>query len=75
VTQTLTIDGESYQVDRTVVGAIDEMQDEVEALRNVLWRLADFAHGSPCWCRNEGSMFTHTAVCRDALILWAKARV
>lgn len=69
--QAVTIDGEPYEVDRTIVGAIDEMQTEIEALRNVLWRLAVFVGEAPCWCRCEG--LSHSKVCRDARILWAKA--
>lgn len=68
--QTVTVDEEAYEVDRTVAGVIDEMQTEIEALRNVLWRLAVFVGGAPCWCRCEG--FNHSTVCRDARILWAK---
>lgn len=69
--QSLTVDGETYEVDRTVVGAIDEMQTEIEQLRNVLWRLASFVSGAPCWCSLEG--FSHSQVCKDARVLWAKA--
>lgn len=71
VKQTVTVDQEPYEVDRTIVGAIDEMQTEIEELRNVLWRLADFVGGAPCWCRCEE--LSHSQVCRDARVLWAKA--
>lgn len=71
MTQTITIDEEAYEVDRAVVGAIDEMQTEIEALRNILWRLAVFVGEAPCWCRCEE--LSHSTVCRDARILWAKA--
>lgn len=67
----LAIDGETYEVDRTVAGAIDEMQTEIEQLRSVLWRLASFVGGAPCWCKLEG--FEHSQACKDARVLWAKA--
>jgi hypothetical protein len=70
--QVLNIDGEAYEVDRTVVGAVAEMQTEIEELRNVLWRLAKFIGGMPCWCDAGG--LTHSKACRDATVLWAKTR-
>jgi hypothetical protein len=79
--QTITIDGESYQADRTVVGAVDEMQSEIETLRNMLVRLAVFVSGEPCWCRCEGYTerqegSVHSKVCRDILKLrlWPRQR-
>lgn len=72
--QTITIDGESYEVDRTVAGVIGEMQDEVETLRNALARLAVFVGGNdPCWCACEGGK--HSKACRDTLKLrlWPRA--
>lgn len=70
--QTITIDGEKYEVDRTVVGAIDEMQTEIDSLRNVLVSLASFVGGDPCWCMCDGracASGTHTKACRGALNL------
>jgi hypothetical protein len=75
MTQTITIDGEKYEVDRTVAGAIDEMQTEIETLRNALVRLAVFVGGNPCWCKCEGGK--HSKVCRDTLKLklWPRVTV
>lgn len=73
VKQTITIDKEPYEVDLTVVGAIDEMQMEIETLRNALVRLAVFVNGDPCWCRCEGGK--HSKVCRDTLKLKLWPRV
>jgi hypothetical protein len=70
VIQTITIDGEKYEVDRTVAGAIDEMQDQIEALRAALVGLARFVGGDPCWCQCRGGK--HSEACRAAykLPLW-----
>lgn len=50
----------------------DEMQTEVETLRNALVRLAVFVGGDPCWCQCEGGK--HSEVCRDIqkLKLWPR---
>ena len=52
---------------------IDEMQDEVETLRNALARLAVFVGGNPCWCNSDGGK--HSKACRDTLQLrlWPRA--
>lgn len=71
--QTITIDGEPYEVDRTVAGAIDEPQAEIETLRSALVRLAVFIGGDPCWCDCEGGK--HWKVCRDMLKLKLWPRV
>ena len=71
--QTITIDGEKYEVDRTVAGAIDEMQTEIETLRNALVRLAVFVGGNPCWCKCEGGK--HSKICRLILKLKLWPRV
>lgn len=71
--QTITIDKEPYEVDRTVAGAIDEMQTEIETLRKALVRLAVFVGGNPCWCRCEGGK--HSKVCREILKLKLWPRV
>lgn len=84
--QAITIDGESYEVDRTVAGAIDEMQTEIEAMRDVVVGLAVFVNGDPCWCQWQtlcglidrrqsiaiGTGGKHSKACRDAknLPLW-----
>lgn len=70
--QTIAIDGEAYEVDRTVAGVIDEMQTEIETLRNALVRLAVFVGGNPCWCDCAGGK--HSKVCRDIrkLKLWPR---
>jgi hypothetical protein len=86
VTQTITIDGEKYEVDRTVAGAIDEMQNEIEATRDVIVGLTMYVDGEPCWCQwqtlcglidrrqsvAKGTSGKHLKVCRDAnnLPLW-----
>lgn len=46
---------------------IDEMQAEIETLRNAVVRLAIFVNGDPCWCKCEGGK--HSKVCRDILKL------
>lgn len=73
MTQVITIDGETYEVDRTVMGAIDEMRDEIETLRNTLVQLAVFIDGDPCWCR-YAKTGEHTEACRTAfkLRLWPR---
>lgn len=70
--QIITIDGEPYEVDRTVAGAIDEMQTEIELLRGTLVRLAVFVGGNPCWCQCEDGR--HSKACRDTrkLKLWPR---
>ena len=84
--QTITIDGESYEVDRTVAGAIDAMQSEIEAMRDVIVGLASFIKSEPCWCQWQtlcglidrrqsiavGTGDKHLKACRDArnLPLW-----
>lgn len=84
--QTITIDGESYEVDRTVAGAIGEMQSEIEAMRDSIVGLAVFVNGDPCWCQWQtlcglidrrqsiaiGTGGRHSKACRDArnLPLW-----
>lgn len=75
MTQTITIDGESYEVDRTVAGAIHEAADEIETLRSVLRRLAVITIAREvCWCRCEGGK--HSKVCRDArqLKIWPRRK-
>lgn len=62
--QMITIDGEGYEVDATVAGAIYEAADEIDKLRNVLRRLAVIVGDEPCWCDCEG--FKHSKACRDA---------
>lgn len=71
--QTIFIDKEPYEVDRTVAGTIDEMQDEIEKLRGVIVRLAVFVGGDPCWCR-YAKTGEHTEACRVAikLRLWPR---
>lgn len=71
--QAITVDKEPYEVDRTVAGAIDEMQTEIETLRNALVRLAVFVGGDPCWCR-YAKTGEHTEACRDTikLNLWPR---
>lgn len=69
--QTITIDGESYEVDRTVAGAIDEITAEAETLRGILGSLAQFVGGKPCWCQCYG--FRHSKACLDAQRAWKKA--
>ena len=73
MSQTITIDKEPYEVDRTVAGAIDEMQTEIETLRNALVRLAVFVGGNPCWCKCEGGK--HSKACRDILKLWPRVTI
>ena len=48
----------------------EEMQAEIETLRNALISLAVFVGGDPCWCKCEGGK--HSEVCRKAknLPLW-----
>jgi hypothetical protein len=86
VTQTITIDGQNYEVDRTVAGAIDEMQNEIEAMRDVIVGLVTYVDSEPCWCQwqtlcglidrrqsvAKGTSGKHLKVCRDAknLPLW-----
>lgn len=65
MTQIITIDGESYEIDRTVGGHIDEMQTEIETLRNILARVASYGFsGIPCWCQCEGGK--HSTACSAA---------
>lgn len=70
--QKITIDGEAYEVDVTVAGALDESLAELESLRNALRRLASFPGGEPCWCQCEGGK--HSRPCRDArqLRIWPR---
>lgn len=72
VKQTITIDGEAYEVDRTVAGALNEALEEIEDLRNVLRRLAAFPGGEPCWCQCDGGK--HSRACLDArqLRIWPR---
>lgn len=72
--QTITIDGEAYEVDRTVAGAIHEAADEIETLRSVLRRLASIVADTPCWCQCYG--FKHSKACRDAqrLKIWPRRK-
>lgn len=72
INQTITIDGEGYEVDRTVAGAIDEALSELETLRGVLRRLAVIIGGEPCWCQCEGGK--HSRVCRETrqLKIWPR---
>jgi hypothetical protein len=74
VKQTITIDGEAYEVDRTVAGAIHEAADEIDTLRSVLRRLATIVGGNPCWCQVEG--FQHSKACREArkLKIWPRRK-
>jgi hypothetical protein len=55
------------------IGAIDELQAEIETLRNALVRLAKFVGGNPCWCDCKGGK--HSNVCRDILKLKLWPRV
>lgn len=72
--QTITIDGESYEVDRTVAGAIHEAAEEIETLRSVLRRLMAVVGGEPCWCQCDGGK--HSRACRDArqLKIWPRRK-
>lgn len=69
----ITIDKKSYEVDRAVARAIDEMETEIGALRNALVSLAVSVGGEPCWCKCEGGK--HSQVCREMLKLKLWARV
>lgn len=71
--QTITIDREPYEVDRTVAGAIERMQTEIDTFRNALVSLAVFVGGEPCWCRCDGGK--HSQICREMLKLKLWARV
>lgn len=72
--QTITIDGENYEVDRTVAGAIHEAAGEIVTLRSVLRRLAVIVGDEPCWCDCEE--LKHSKACRDAqqLKIWPRRK-
>lgn len=72
--QAITIDGEQYEVDRVVAGAIFEAADEIETLRSALRRLASIVGDTPCWCQCYG--FKHSKACRDArqLKIWPRRK-
>lgn len=72
--QTITIDGEAYEVNRTVAGAIHEAAAEIDTLRSVLRRLASVVGDTPCWCQCYG--FKHSKACRDAqqLKIWPRRK-
>lgn len=72
--QTITINGEAYEVDRTVAGAIHEAADEIDTLRNVLRRLAVIVGDEPCWC--DCKELEHSKACRDArqLKIWPRRK-
>lgn len=57
----------------TQTNTIDELQTEIETLRNALVRLAVFVGGNPCWCNCAGGK--HSKVCRDILKLKLWPRV
>ena len=59
--------------EKRVVTVINEMQAEIDTLRNTLVRLAVFVGGDPCWCR-YAKTGEHTEACRDTikLKLWAR---
>lgn len=48
--------------------SVDELQAEIETLRNALVSLAVFIGGNPCWCR-YAKTGEHTEACRATLKL------